>query len=78
MILALDPNHDEYDTDLSISRLKSRIDWGIPVPNDSEHVMYVWVDALSNYLTAAGYPDKELLGSTWPAHCHVIGKDIIK
>jgi len=66
--------------DLSISRHKSRLKWGIPVPGDEDHVMYVWLDALTNYITALGYPDiggndfKEF----WPADYHVIGKDIIR
>jgi methionyl-tRNA synthetase len=64
--------------DLSISR--TTFDWGVPVPGDPDHVMYVWVDALTNYLTGAGYPDT---GSSefqrfWPADLHVIGKDIIR
>ncbi len=66
--------------DLSISRHKSRLDWGIPVPDDENHVMYVWLDALTNYITALGYPDID--GDTykkfWPADYHVIGKDIIR
>ncbi|MBV9076682.1 MAG: methionine--tRNA ligase, partial [Methylobacteriaceae bacterium] len=63
--------------DLSVSR--TTFDWGIPVPGDPKHVMYVWVDALTNYLTGAGFPDE---GSAqwrfWPADLHVIGKDIIR
>ena len=62
-------------TDLSISR--STFDWGIPVPGDPRHVMYVWVDALTNYLTGTGFPDPELpRAKFWPASAHVIGKDI--
>jgi methionyl-tRNA synthetase len=66
--------------DLSISRHKSRLEWGIPVPDDDEHVMYVWLDALTNYITAAGYPDEnsESFKKYWPADYHVIGKDIIR
>ncbi len=64
--------------DLSVSRASFR--WGIPVPDDDAHVMYVWLDALTNYITAAGYPDVE--GETfktyWPADLHVIGKDILR
>jgi methionyl-tRNA synthetase len=64
-------------TDLSISR--STFDWGIPVPGDSRHVMYVWVDALTNYITATGFPDPEASrGKFWPADAHVIGKDITR
>ncbi|TPX33610.1 methionine---tRNA ligase [Synchytrium microbalum] len=68
------------DSDLSISRLKSRVDWGIPVPNDPDHVIYVWLDALTNYLTVTGYPWTESVSKKdyWPAECHIIGKDIIK
>ncbi|MDB5512565.1 MAG: methionine--tRNA ligase [Enterovirga sp.] len=63
--------------DLSISR--TTFDWGIPVPGDPKHVMYVWVDALTNYLTGAGFPDeKSPLWRYWPADVHVIGKDIVR
>jgi len=66
--------------DLSISRHKDRLHWGIPVPGNEDHVMYVWLDALTNYLTAIGYPeiDKETYTQNWPANYHVIGKDIIR
>ncbi|MDB2682727.1 methionine--tRNA ligase [Alphaproteobacteria bacterium] len=66
--------------DLSISRHKDRLSWGIPVPNDENHVMYVWLDALTNYMTAVGYPDieGELFKKFWPADFHVIGKDITR
>jgi methionyl-tRNA synthetase len=59
--------------DLSISR--STFSWGIPVPGDPDHVMYVWLDALVNYLTAAGYPGAM---NAWPADVHVVGKDIVR
>ena len=63
--------------DLSMSR--TTFDWGIKVPDDDGHVMYVWVDALTNYITALGYPDPEAsLWDYWPANVHVIGKDIIR
>ncbi|SMQ64659.1 methionyl-tRNA synthetase [Devosia lucknowensis] len=64
--------------DLSISR--TTFDWGIPVPGADGHVMYVWVDALTNYITGVGYPDEqsELFRKFWPADLHVIGKDIIR
>ncbi|WP_157017863.1 methionine--tRNA ligase [Mesorhizobium xinjiangense] len=63
--------------DLSISR--STFKWGVPVPGDEKHVMYVWVDALTNYITAAGYPDTDAdAWSYWPADVHVIGKDIVR
>ncbi len=66
--------------DLSISRHKSRLKWGIPVPGDEDHVMYVWLDALTNYITALGYPDEntEDFKKFWPADYHVIGKDITR
>ncbi len=64
-------------TDLSISR--TTFDWGIPVPNDPAHVMYVWVDALTNYLTGTGFPDPAAPRARfWPAQAHVIGKDITR
>lgn len=64
-------------SDLSVSR--TSFDWGVPVPGSPGHVMYVWVDALTNYLTGAGYPDNvELYETFWPAHLHVIGKDIVR
>jgi methionyl-tRNA synthetase len=62
--------------DLSVSR--TTFDWGVPVPGDEKHVMYVWVDALTNYITAAGYPDLDNpKWDYWPAH-HIIGKDIVR
>jgi methionyl-tRNA synthetase len=61
--------------DLSVSR--SSFTWGIPVPDDPEHVMYVWLDALANYITALGYPDTEAPEwRYWPADLHLVGKDI--
>ena len=73
--------------DLSISRPRSRLRWGIPIPWDEEHVTYVWVDALINYLTASGaiHPERasggqgfdDVSGSWWPADLHLIGKDIL-
>ena len=63
--------------DLSISR--TTFDWGVKVPGDENHVMYVWVDALTNYITAVGYPDENAENwSYWPADLHVIGKDIVR
>lgn len=63
--------------DLSVSR--TTFDWGIPVPGDEKHVMYVWVDALTNYITAAGYPDTNAeRWKYWPADVHIIGKDITR
>lgn len=62
---------------LSISR--TTFDWGVKVPNEEKHVMYVWVDALTNYITAIGYPDtKDEKWGYWPADIHVIGKDIMR
>src|SRR5204862_1158698 len=71
--------------DLSISR--TTLDWGIKVPgqprdptrNAAEHVMYVWVDALTNYITAAGFPDEKApRWRYWPADVHIIGQDIVR
>ena len=61
-------------SDLSISR--TSFDWGVPVPDSPGHVMYVWVDALTNYLTGVGYPDGDM--KHWPADLHLIGKDIVR
>ncbi len=64
-------------SDLSVSR--TSFDWGVPVPDSPGHVMYVWVDALTNYITGAGYPDDNALFSKyWPANLHLIGKDIVR
>lgn len=64
-------------TDLSVSR--TTFDWGVPVPGADGHVMYVWVDALTNYITAAGFPDESNpRWAWWPADLHVIGKDIVR
>jgi methionyl-tRNA synthetase len=64
--------------DLSISR--TTFNWGVPVPGDDKHVMYVWVDALTNYITAVGFPetDSDEFRRYWPADLHVIGKDILR
>ncbi len=61
--------------DISVSR--SGLDWGIPWPDDPEHAVYVWIDALTNYLSATGFPD-EGYEAVWPADLHVIGKDIVR
>jgi methionyl-tRNA synthetase len=64
-------------TDLSVSRTSFR--WGVPVPDDPAHVMYVWLDALTNYITAVGYPDQNAdLWEFWPADLHMVGKDILR
>lgn len=62
--------------DLSVSR--TTFDWGVPVPGNEKHVMYVWIDALTNYITAAGYPDDPSMGGYWPADVHMVGKDILR
>ena len=64
--------------DLSVSRMS--FDWGVKVPGDPKHVIYVWVDALTNYITALGYgtDDEELFNKYWPADVHVVGKDIVR
>ncbi|PIT88806.1 MAG: methionine--tRNA ligase [Candidatus Magasanikbacteria bacterium CG10_big_fil_rev_8_21_14_0_10_36_32] len=64
--------------DISISRSKDKLSWGVPVPNDDNQVMYVWFDALTNYVTALGYGSKndKLFKKFWPADTHVIGKEI--
>jgi methionyl-tRNA synthetase len=64
-------------SDLSISR--TSFDWGVPVPDSAGHVMYVWLDALTNYITGLGYPDDtELWRRYWPADVHLIGKDVVR
>jgi methionyl-tRNA synthetase len=63
--------------DLSVSR--TSFDWGVKVPDSENHVMYVWVDALTNYITGVGYPDKTgIYNRFWPANFHIIGKDIVR
>lgn len=64
--------------DVSISRPKKNLTWGIPVPGDPEQIMYVWLDALSNYITILGYPDRDGWQEYWPADVQVIGKDILR
>ena len=65
--------------DISVSRSKESVSWGIPVPDDDSQIIYVWIDALSNYLTGIGYlNDEELYNKFWPANIHMIGKDILK
>jgi methionyl-tRNA synthetase len=68
--------------DLSVSRLKTSVSWGVPVPNDPDHTMYVWFDALTNYITAIGYGNEQQqrrfgFDKYWPA-LHVVGKDILR
>ncbi|KAL1922969.1 uncharacterized protein VTP21DRAFT_9345 [Calcarisporiella thermophila] len=74
--------------DLSVSRPRARLDWGLPVPGDSEHTVYVWLDALTNYLTVTGFPSIQpppslppqvhSTNSAWPADVHIVGKDILR
>jgi methionyl-tRNA synthetase len=64
--------------DISISRPKDKIDWGVPVPGDKTQVMYVWFEALLNYITVLGYPEHEDFKKFWPANMQVIGKGIIR
>lgn len=64
--------------DISISRPKEKISWGIPVPGDSKQVMYVWFEALMNYITVLGYPEHDDFKKFWPANVQVVGKDILR
>jgi len=64
--------------DVSISRPKKNLSWGVPVPGDADHVMYVWLDALANYITIIGYPDQPTWKEFWPADVQVVGKDILR
>ncbi len=64
--------------DISISRPKDKLNWAIPVPDDPAQVMYVWVEALMNYITTLGYPDGDNFKAFWPCDVHVIGKDILR
>ncbi len=67
----------EDTPDISISRPKKQLSWGVPVPGDDSQVMYVWVDALSNYITVLGYPDQDI-SDFWPATAQFVGKDILR
>jgi len=64
--------------DVSISRPREKLSWGIEVPGDEDQVMYVWIDALSNYLTALKYPDNDWQKSFWPPKLQIVGKDILR
>lgn len=89
-ILNLIDSADKENMDVSFSRPKSVVDWGVPVPNDEDHVMYVWCDALANYISALGYADCDEdsplergkgcvnFEKFWPADVHVVGKDILR
>ena len=63
--------------DVSISRPREQLEWGITVPGDESQVMYVWIDALSNYITVLGYPEKDI-SDWWPADAQFVGKDILR
>ncbi len=63
--------------DVSISRPRSQLTWGVPVPDDDDQVMYVWMDALANYITVLGYPEKDI-SDWWPAMAEFVGKDILR
>ena len=67
----------EDTPDISISRPKEQLSWGVPVPGDESQVMYVWLDALSNYITILGYPDQDI-SEFWPATAQFVGKDILR
>ena len=67
----------EESPDVSISRSAEQLSWGVPVPDDESQVMYVWIDALSNYITVLGYPE-ENIDTWWPAEAQFVGKDILR
>lgn len=67
----------EDSPDVSVSRPRSQLTWGVPVPDDETQVMYVWIDALSNYITVLGYPDNDI-SAWWPATAEFVGKDILR
>lgn len=67
----------EDSPDVSISRPVSQLTWGVPVPGDESQVMYVWIDALANYITVLGYPDQDI-SDFWPADVQIVGKDILR
>lgn len=68
----------EDTPDISISRPRKHLSWGVPVPGDDDQVMYVWIDALSNYISVLGYPDGADLQAYWPARAQFVGKDILR
>lgn len=71
--------NDPELTDFSVSRSRKSLSWGIPIPGDDDQVIYVWMDALTNYITGVGYLENdELFNKFWPADLHLIGKDITK
>ena len=67
----------ESSPDVSVSRPKSQLTWGVQVPDDESQVMYVWIDALANYITVLGYPEKDI-SEWWPARAQFVGKDILR
>ncbi|MBO4276442.1 methionine--tRNA ligase [Candidatus Saccharibacteria bacterium] len=67
----------EDSPDVSISRPRSQLTWGVPVPDDDSQVMYVWIDALANYITVLGFPDQDI-SEWWPARAQFVGKDILR
>lgn len=67
----------EDSPDVSISRPRAQLTWGVPVPGDDDQVMYVWIDALANYITVLGYPEKDI-AEWWPATAQFVGKDILR
>lgn len=67
----------EDSPDVSISRPKAQLTWGVPVPDDDTQVMYVWIDALANYITVLGFPEKDI-SDWWPATAEFVGKDILR
>lgn len=67
----------EDTPDISVSRPRKQLSWGVPVPDDDTQVMYVWLDALSNYITILGYPDQDI-ADFWPATAQFVGKDILR
>ena len=67
----------EDSPDVSISRPRAQLTWGVPVPGDDSQVMYVWIDALTNYITLLGYPEKDI-SEWWPATAQFVGKDILR
>ena len=69
---------DEGLEDISVSRPRDQLDWGIPVPGDKTQVMYVWFEALMNYITVLDYPDGNDFKNFWPANVQVVGKDILR
>lgn len=67
----------EDSPDVSVSRPRAQLTWGVPVPDDESQVMYVWIDALANYITVLGYPDADI-SKWWPAKAQFVGKDILR